>query len=196
MADENILYIRKWLKKHLDEDRYEHTLGVTYTSVCLAMRYEGDMKKVEIAGLLHDCAKCIPDDIKLAKCREKGIDISATEEANPSLLHAKLGAYYAQKKFNITDREILDAIIYHTTGRPGMSKTEEIVFVADYIEPRRRKAQNLDFLRKLAFLDLDRACFCILDQTMAYLDAKKNLVTDDRTRESWAYYKQLCEDKN
>ena len=195
MADEKILYIRKWLKKHLDEDRYEHTLGVAYTAICLAMRYDADMEKAETAGLLHDCAKCIPDEIKLVKCKEKGIEISETERQNPSLLHAKLGAYYAAKKFNISDREILDAITFHTTGRPGMSKIEQIIFVADYIEPRRFKAQNLPFLRKLAFLDLDRACLCILDQTINYLKGKKNLITDERSREAWAYYKQLCEEK-
>ena len=194
MADENILYLRKWLKKKLDEDRYEHTLGVAYTAVCLAMRYGEDMYKAEIAGLLHDCAKCIPDEIKVSKCQEKGIPITDIEAKNPSLLHAKLGAYYAEKKFHVSDPDILNAILYHTTGRPGMSLLEEIVFVADYIEPRRVKAINLPYIRKLAFLDIDRAVFVILDQTLSYLSEKK-AATDGRTRESWEYYRKLCNAK-
>ena len=65
MVNDEILYIRRRLKKKMDEDRFEHTIGVAYTSVCLAMRYGEDLHKAELAGLLHDCAKCIPDDIKL-----------------------------------------------------------------------------------------------------------------------------------
>lgn len=65
MVNDEILYIRDSLKKKMDEDRFEHTIGVAYTSVCLAMRYGEDLHKAELAGLLHDCAKCIPDDIKL-----------------------------------------------------------------------------------------------------------------------------------
>ena len=69
MVNDEILYIRRRLKKKMDEDRFEHTIGVAYTSVCLAMRYGEDLHKAELAGLLHDCAKCIPDDIKLDKCK-------------------------------------------------------------------------------------------------------------------------------
>ena len=73
MVNDEILYIRRRLKKKMDEDRFEHTIGVAYTSVCLAMRYGEDLHKAELAGLLHDCAKCIPDDIKLDKCKRNNI---------------------------------------------------------------------------------------------------------------------------
>ena len=120
----------------------EHTIGVAYTSVCLAMRYGEDLHKAELAGLLHDCAKCIPDDIKLDKCKRNNIPITKAQEQSPSLLHAKLGAFIAADHYRIKDQDILNAIENHTTGRPAMSLLEKIVFVADYIEPRRIKRQT------------------------------------------------------
>ena len=64
--DEKILKIQHTLKKELDENRYHHTLGVMYTSASMAMRYDVDVQKALYAGLLHDCAKCIPVSIATA----------------------------------------------------------------------------------------------------------------------------------
>ena len=57
--------IEKKLKKYLDKDRFMHTQGVMYTASCLAMAHGIDMERARIAGLLHDCAKCIPNPVKL-----------------------------------------------------------------------------------------------------------------------------------
>lgn len=73
--------LRKQVKKALKEDkmRYRHTLGVADTSACLAMRYGVDMQKAYIAGLLHDCAKCVPDTVKLEECNRYGIEVTEFE---------------------------------------------------------------------------------------------------------------------
>lgn len=195
MVDDEILYIRRRLKKKMDEDRYEHTLGVAYTSVCLAMRYGEDLHKAELAGLLHDCAKCIPDNIKLDKCRQNHIRITKAQEQNPSLLHGKLGAFIAADRYKIKDQNILNAIENHTTGRPDMSLLEKIVFVADYIEPRRNKATDLPRLRQLAFLDIDRAVYEIMNQTLRYLKEKKTPI-DSMTKKACDFYRSLCGEKD
>ncbi len=194
MVNDEILYIRRRLKKKMDEDRFEHTMGVAYTAVCLAMRYGEDIYKAEVAGLLHDCAKCIPDDIKLDKCKRNNIPITKAQEQNPSLLHAKLGAFIAADRYKIKDQDILNAIENHTTGRPEMSLLEKIVFVADYIEPRRNKAANLSKLRQMAFIDLDRTVYEIMDQTLRYLKTKKAPI-DSTTKKSCDYYRALCGEK-
>ena len=178
MVNDEILYIRRRLKKKMDEDRFEHTIGVAYTSVCLAMRYGEDLHKAELAGLLHDCAKCIPDDIKLDKCKRNNIPITK-----------------AQDHYRIKDQDILNAIENHTTGRPAMSLLEKIVFVADYIEPRRNKASNLSKLRQMAFIDIDRTVYEIMDQTLRYLKAKK-VPIDSLTKKSCDYYRALCGEKD
>ena len=87
------------LRKELDEDRYQHTLGVMFTASSLAMCHGADIQKAECAGLLHDCAKCIPNDRKLKLCQEYGIEVSKTEMKAQYLLHSKLGAYLAKEQY-------------------------------------------------------------------------------------------------
>ncbi len=188
--EEQLKEIRRQLKKELDKNRYQHTTGVMYTASCLAMRYGSDMRKAMLAGLLHDCAKCMPGEKLLHLCRKQKIPIRDVERENPFLLHAKLGAYLAKTTYGVLDEEILHAIEVHTTGAPAMNLLDKIIFVSDYIEPNRDRAPNLTEIRTLAFERLDRAVFQILHDTMHYLNQKRGSI-DSRTNETYQYYKEL-----
>lgn len=194
MAREDIAQLRTKVKKTQDKKRFEHTLGVTYTAACLAMCYDIDTERAEIAGLLHDCAKCLSNDKKVDLCKRQSIEINLTEAKNPFLLHAKAGAYLAQHKYGIGDEDILNAVRYHTTGRPGMSTLEKIVFIADYIEPGRDHSARLPELRKLAFRNLDRALVEILRDTLSYLDGTENEI-DPMTQKTYDHYKKIVEEQ-
>ena len=100
--------LRKDVKRALKSDkmRFRHTIGVADTSACLASRYGVDMQKAYISGLLHDCAKCVPDEQKIAECEQNNIDITESEYNSPYLLHSKLGAFYADVKYGIKDNDI------------------------------------------------------------------------------------------
>ena len=187
--DEKILKIQHTLKKELDENRYHHTLGVMYTSASMAMRYDVDVQKALYAGLLHDCAKCIPSDKKIRLCEKYGLPVSSVEKENPSLLHARLGAYLAHEKYGVKDEEIIYAIESHTTGRPGMSMLEKIVYIADYIEPGRNKAADLPRVRKLAFEDLDACMAEILCDTLKYR-SRVGGPLDPSTQLAYEFYRQ------
>lgn len=179
------------LQKELTKRRYTHTLGVSYTAAALAMKYGYDIKKAQVAGLLHDCAKCNTDEKMLEKCKKNKIIITDIEKRNPYLLHAKLGACLAKKQYGIEEEEILSAIAYHTTGKPAMSELEKIVFVSDYIEPNRKEIWGLSQIRKMAFENLDEAVFMILDNTLSYLkeeSGKKEI--DSMTEEAFEYYRK------
>lgn len=181
--------LKKELKKEMDDSRYDHTMGVMYTCAALAMRYDYDMEKAMLAGLMHDCAKCIPNARKLKLAEKNHLEISELERKNPFMLHAKLGALLAKKKYDIEDEEILDAIRWHTTGRPCMTLLDKIVYVADYIEPKRDSAPNLPLVRQMAFVDLDRTLVKILEDTLGYLgDSPENV--DPMTKQTYEYYKQ------
>lgn len=182
--------IEKRLEKELDKERFIHTLGVMYTAAALAMAHQTDVEKAMYAGLLHDCAKCIPNSEKLALCRKHQIPVSFFEEKSPSLLHAKLGAYYAKHTYEITDEDILHAIKVHTTGEPGMNTLDKIIYIADYIEPNRDKAPNLALIRHAAFEDLDMAMQAILKDTLNYL-LEKGRAIDSLTTETYAYFHNL-----
>ena len=182
--------LRKEMEKVQSEKRYAHTLGVAYTATSLAMKYDVSlMKDAEIAGLLHDCAKCILDEEKISICKKNDIPISDIEMQNPYLLHAKVGRFLAKNLYHIKDEDILNAILNHTTGRPGMSLLEKIIFVADYIEPTRKEAPNLFRIRKLAFEDLDLALLQILNDTLQYLHSQ-NCTIDSMTQTTFDYYKK------
>lgn len=186
--NEQIKRMQQKLKKHLDEDRYEHTLGVMYTAGALAMRYQENIRSALIAGLLHDCAKCIPTNKKFKMCSKYHLEVSETERSNPSLLHAKLGAYLAEKKYHVRDEAILSAITFHTTGKPAMSLLEKIVYVADYIEPGRRELPNMAEIRRLAFENIDECIYQILQDSLNYLNTR-NITIDPMTEKTYLYYK-------
>lgn len=180
----------KQLKAALDTKRYTHSIGVMYTAICMAMRYEYDLEKAQIAGFLHDLAKCIPDTIQLSCCKEYNLPINEYERVHPYMLHAKLGAYLANRNYNITDQDILNAIESHTTGHAHMTTLEKIIFIADYIEPSRDKAPNLQEARKLAFIDLDKAILFILNDTILHLESKGEGM-DMETKAAYEYYYSL-----
>ncbi len=186
--------IRKALEKELDAKRYEHTLGVEYTAAALAMRYGVSIKDAQMAGLLHDCAKGLSEEKLLNLCEKHNISINETERRNPALLHAKAGSFLAMEEYGVNDPEIVQAILNHTTGRPGMSLLEKIIFVADYIEPGRDKAPNLAEVRELAFVDLDSALLFILRDTLCYLENTRDDI-DPMTRKTYEYYLTLVKEE-
>ena len=183
------------LEQDLNYKRFIHTLAVAGTATSLAMCYGADIEKAETAGLLHDCAKCIDVRKMQRLCEKDGLEISQFEMNSGSLLHSKAGSVLAKVKYGVTDPDLLNAIRYHTTGRPGMSLLEKIIFVADYIEPGRFSAKNLPLIRKMAFADIDEALLKILYDTLVYLNSTGNTV-DPMTQMTYNYYKRLDEEKN
>ena len=190
MKTADLKKIRKSMEKELDAKRYEHTLGVAYTAAALAMCNDVDPVKAETAGLLHVCAKCFSDGKKISVCRKNNMEINSVESRNPYLLHAKAGYCIAKNKFDIEDQDILNAILNHTTGRPGMSILEKIIYIADYIEPSRKQAPNLSEVRKLAFQNLDQALLKILTDILSYLESGGGEI-DPLTKETYDYYADL-----
>lgn len=182
--------LRRAMEKELSAGRYTHTLGVAYTAASLAMAHGEDMEKAMTAGLLHDCAKSMHGSELVAICENAHLNVTAVERNNPTaLLHAKAGAYLAEHKYGVTDMDILNAIRYHTTGRPNMSRLEKMVYIADYIEPGRKQNRDLSLIRRLAYQDLDSTMEKILGDTLAYLRTTDGQV-DDMTIRTYQYYKR------
>ena len=188
MKEPDIRKIRKAMEKALDPKRYEHTLGVAYTAAALAMRYGDDVNNAILAGMLHDCAKCLTNEKRLSICEKYNIAVNEAERKNVYLLHAKVGSFLAMKKYGVTDKDVINAILNHTTGRPGMSLLEKIIWIADYIEPGRKQAPNLPLIRKLAFEDLDQALLTALRDTLEYLHAGK-MEVDNMTQRTYDFYR-------
>ena len=185
--------IQEELKKVLKRKRYSHIIGVRYTAQAMAMCFGEDVEKAGYAGVLHDCAKYLSDEEMLLECKKHHIVCSDTEKLRPSLLHAKLGVCYAKELYGVEDEQILSAIRWHTTGKPGMNNFEKIIFIADYIEPGRKMIPGMEEIRRAAFCNLDEAMFLILENTLSYLDttvSHKNPI-DSYTEDAYDFYKEL-----
>lgn len=185
-----VMEIRENLELKLNPARYEHSLSVSFICIALAMKYQYDLEKAEMAGLLHDCAKQYDNQTIIEICNKHGIELTKGELKAPAIIHAKLGAYLAQHEYQINDPEILSAIACHTTGKPEMKLLDKILYIADFIEPRRKQLPNLQELRSLAFQDLDETLFQIMEMTLNYLE-KSTGYADYMTKEAYEYYKRV-----
>lgn len=170
--------IKASLARELKHNRYKHSLGVMESAAILAKRYGASEEKAVLAGLLHDCARIYTDKELLEKAAAENIAADAVETASPALLHAKVGAVLAEKKFGIKDAEISAAIRLHTTGGINMTKLDKIIYLADMIEPN-RDFPEVDALRKIAKKDLDEAVLMALEQSIRFIMAKGQLIHID-----------------
>lgn len=166
--------ILEWLKNNLNEERYLHTLGTAECAKELAKKYGLNEEKAYLAGLLHDCAKCFSNE-KLLDIIHKNLHVEECEMLNYKTLHAPVSAYIAEKEFNVTDKEILSAIRWHTLGKLDMSDFEKIVFLADKIEPNTRDKDYSAQIRML--LDEDNGLNKAL--LRCYKETIKSLVKRD-----------------
>ncbi len=153
---QNVDEICEYLKNNLTEKRFAHTMGVAETAQSLAEMWGADSSLAFLAGLVHDCAKEIPYNQTIEKLTENGYIPDEIEKQSTALLHAPYGAILAKEIFGIEDTEVLNAIKYHTVGRPDMTLLEKIIYVADFIEPNRHY-KEAQFIRELAFKDLNKA---------------------------------------
>lgn len=146
------------VKERLHEKRYIHTIGVMETAIRLAKKYGVDQKKAETAAILHDIAKC-EDVEKMEQITKNYLDDQLLGWGG-EILHGPVGAWIVKTEFQIYDEDILNAIRYHTTGRPKMSDLEKIIYISDMIEPN-RNFDGVEKLRKKAEQSLNigmRAC--------------------------------------
>ena len=164
MKREKLLTI---VKNELDESRYRHTLRVAETAVQLAHRFGADPEKADVAALLHDYSKCWPKEKLRQWIVEHKIGYDLLQHS-PALWHAFVGAEAVREQLGVEDEDILNAIRYHTSGRPNMTVLEKVVCLADYIEPG-RDFPGVQEVRELAEHDLDGALYRSLNNTLLLL---------------------------
>lgn len=177
------------VRKLLDSGRYLHTFYTTLEGMRLAKKLGVDAEKAFYACLLHDVAK----NMGQADWAKYGFEND--DNFPPPVIHAFLGAKVAEQLFGIDDGEILDAIRYHTTGRPAMTRLEQIVYVADVIEITR--GSNLDEVRKKVYANFDEGFLLCLKSSYNYAARRVGTENVHRlTKESIKYYRKLAREKN
>lgn len=175
LAETKAVEIEKYIKSKLTPARYTHVLSVRELALDLAERYGADLRKVNLAVLLHDCAKWMRTSEQYEAAANHEIQLDEIECHNPSLVHAPVGAMLAVSHFNVDNPEILNAIRIHTTGSGEMTLIDKILYVADFAEPKRNHAEAHS-VRELAYQDLDKAVFEVSRYKIEHLLAKGVLI--------------------
>ena len=166
----------KTLQSRLKKNRFTHSIGVANTAVTLAKRFNVDVDKAFIAGLLHDCAREFEDDQMIDEAIKRGIEIGEVEKQLPLLLHSYIGAKMIKEIYNVDDEEISQAIYRHTVGGRNMTKLDKIIYFADMIEPN-RNYPGVDKLRQLAeTASLDEMILEGMNQSIIFIISKKSLI--------------------
>ena len=169
----------KWLEQlfaALSAKRFSHTLAVADTARRLARIHGLDETRAEAAGLLHDCAKCLPLKEMQRIARQHCLTEDESLLQSGALLHSIVGTHLARTAYGCDDPEVLAAIRSHTTGRPGMSRLAMAVWLADTIEPTRAPYPLLDKVRALAEHSLEAAMTASLEGTLEHVRRKGDAV--------------------
>lgn len=171
---------RRLAKKRLSAKRYQHTLNVRRMAVKLAKRWGADPEKAALAALLHDTAKELPQEEMLQILNDNAIMAENAQNRPSPVWHGICAAILAQTQWGVEDEEVLSAIRCHTTGKPGMSLLDEIVFLADMTSAE-RDYPEVDYLRKLEKKDIHQAMREALEMNLHWLEESGKPV-DEETR--------------
>ncbi|MCE2929205.1 MAG: bis(5'-nucleosyl)-tetraphosphatase (symmetrical) YqeK [Candidatus Caenarcaniphilales bacterium] len=182
--------IKEELSLRLSGHRFQHTLSVIETAEKIALAIKNQypelnqdyLNKIKLAALLHDCCKEVPNADMIQLANFYGLETDLADEHFPNLLHARVGAKYAEDHFEILDPFILKAIEQHTLGAPNMFLSAKILFLADMIEPSRdldlTQPSYLSPIRELIYdkQALDKALLKAMNSKLNHTISKNQLV--------------------
>lgn len=174
----SVQFYKELIKSRLSEKRYEHSLNVAKEAVNLAKMYGEDVKKAEIAGVLHDINKEAALEEQLKIINDYGVELDDVEKKYTKLWHSISGSIYVKKELKINDEDIIKAIRYHTSARKGMSKLEKIIYLADFISEE-RDFDGVEIIREKAKLSLDEGVIEGLSFTIKDLVKKRVIIYKD-----------------
>lgn len=171
------------VKSVLSEYRFTHSSGVAKKAVELAKIYGVQEETAKKVGIAHDIAKEMTDEEMLEYVKNNNIEIDEIETVKPSLLHGKIGADIAAKKYGFTN-DMANAIKWHTTGRENMSMLEKIIYVADKIEENRKGTRfDIEKSRELSKQNIDEASLFLMNESIDY-NIKKDAIIHPKTIEA------------
>jgi len=156
LTDRERDFYTQHIRERLGDYRFRHSVNVSKEAVRLAKKYGGDVEKAELAGLLHDVMKDAGKKEQLAIIEKYGVKLNEVEQQAPKLWHAIAGAVYVKKVLRIRDKDIVNAVRYHTTARAGMTLLEKIVYIADYTSEE-RDYKGVEKMRKASNISLEYA---------------------------------------
>ncbi len=168
--------------QYLKPARRKHTVRVAMTAAEVGAKYKVSEHAIILAAGLHDVAKYVaPTAPELA-------GFAPPDDVPAPVLHQYTGAYMAEHRFGVTDADVLNAVRYHTSGRPEMGMLEKIIFLADMLEPG-RDFPGVGKLRRIFARDLDECLYRCLKSELKFLKKAKAAIYPLTVR-AYEYYKK------
>ncbi|MCL2881657.1 MAG: bis(5'-nucleosyl)-tetraphosphatase (symmetrical) YqeK [Coriobacteriia bacterium] len=177
--------IKEQLEAREDEYGYRHSLGCAQCTAQMAVVYGLDEPRAYLAGLLHDWDRCVPKPELIEEARKMGFDITPEVLAAPAILHAHTGAAAVAAQFPeiaAETPEIITAIEHHTVGVPDMAPLDELLYIADMIEPTRLSPNIADLREMVGTVDLDTLFMQAYQRSMAHLVRRRKVMHPDTIR--------------
>ena len=135
-----------YLKDHVSERRYLHSLGVAQTTRKVLEHFGctdydqnwNGFDAAEFCGISHDMARELTDAQLLEYCEKKRVILSEEDIKAPVLAHGTVSAEIVLDLVGNFPMSWYKALCVHTTGNAGMDSLALALFIADYIEPTRK----------------------------------------------------------
>ncbi len=178
-------YVNELYKRfNMKQKRINHSFSTALCGVKLAKRACVDVRKATVALLLHDIGKYVSKE----EAEEMGVKFDGGIDDMPlPIRHAEIGAEIMRQLLGIKDSEIIEAVRWHTTGKPNMSPLEKVVYLADYIEPL-RDFPTVEYLRKETAKSIDRGLLAALRNSVEFVPKEEIYPI---TVQAYEYYKKL-----
>lgn len=168
--------VRQYAEGYESPSRYKHSVRVAKTAKKISKHFDLNSKQAYFVGLAHDLCKEMSSGAIMNFAKTDGLPISDIEKNKPALLHGRAAAVVVQSFFHVKNDEIIEAIRYHTFGKPNMCALAKVLYVADKVEPNRPQVTKV-YYKKLFAMDLDSMVKSILHETIDYLNAKNKPIS-------------------
>ena len=188
--ENNALYLinfAKQIKKSLSDYRWNHTVGVAVTAAENCTRYGVSESDAVTAALLHDCGKELSRDDKLIA------DCHIPADVPPPVVHQFISAYLAEHVYGIKDKNILNAVKYHCSGRENMAPLEQLIYLSDMVEDG-RDYDGVQEMRDIFKRDKDKALYYALKRQLERLNSS-GFPVYQLTQKAYDYLKEHLNDK-
>ena len=180
------LYLKERVMPLLSENRFIHVLSTARLAKKIAPFHNLSSNNAYVAGILHDIAKSNTlDETKQIVCEH----YPKKKNYPDYCLHAYASAYIAKDRFGINNKEILKAIENHCRPTKNMSQLDKLIYICDKVEETRKFADEVAYIRELAYKDLDKAFIATLEDQIAHFEANEQSV-DKNIKKILKYYKE------
>lgn len=149
ITEEALSALRERVLSNMSPKRFRHTVAVEDMVARLCALYCPEYTaNMRAAALLHDVTKELSLSEQVALSKKLGLEVTESDLLSPKTFHARTAAGIIVTDYEeFSDPMIVQAVRWHTTGHAGMTLTEKLLYLADYIDLS-RSFENCVVLRR------------------------------------------------